>query len=573
MTSMLELLMERTGETKVPRYAKETFGFRGRVAASAEFKRIKQITRRVWCAQAIEEIRQAVQSEFAKDQLMDLWPVQALAIAEACMYKGGLFPIGVGRGKALISLLVPVALEAKRPLLIVPAQLREQTKNHVIPEMRKHFTLHPRLRIIGYSELSLEKNAKLLEEINPDLIVCDEVHRLRNPRAGRTRRMRRYMKEHPETMFVAMSGTISSRSIKDYAHVAEWALKGRCPLPMNWQELSDWADAIDAKVDEGRRVAPGALQEFCVGEENVRQGYRRRLVETPGVVATSDDELGTSLNIRAYDGLKIPSEVGRHIQHMRDCWETPNGDLIAEAVRLWRHVRQMALGYWGRWDPPGPRDWMDARKEWKSAVREKLKHSRELDTELQVHNWCRQQLESGVRDTDLTLSWHSWLRIKDTFKPNPVPEWISDYAAYECLQWAARIAASGKKGIIWVEHVPFGKKLTDVGLPYFGAGDNSIIDTKEPIIVASISAHGEGKNLQHRYSENLVTSPPTSGKVWEQLLGRTHRPGQEADEVNVEIFLHVDELRASFDQARSDAVYLEDTTGGRQKLNYANIVL
>jgi hypothetical protein len=200
-----------------------------------------------------------------------------------------------------------------------------------------------------------------------------------------------------------------------------------------------------------------------------------------------------------------------------------------------------------------------------------LKYSRELDTELQVNNWCRRHYASQT--SDLTEAWLNWSKIKGTFKPKSVPEWISDFALKACGRWGNSIEHSGRKGIIWTEHRAFGARLAEViDRPYFGAGDSSILDTKEPVIVASIAAHGEGKNLQ-RFSENLVTAPPTSGKVWEQLGGRTHRAGQEADEVNFEIFLHAEELRASFDQARADAVYLEDTTGGRQKLNYAQIVV
>jgi hypothetical protein len=74
-----------------------------------------------------------------------------------------------------------------------------------------------------------------------------------------------------------------------------------------------------------------------------------------------------------------------------------------------------------------------------------------------------------------------------------------------------------------------------------------------------------------RWSRNLVVAPPTSGKAWEQLLGRTHREGQQADEVSFEVFLPIQELKDCFERARADAKYLEETYGNRQKLNYADI--
>lgn len=96
-----------------------------------------------------------------------------------------------------------------------------------------------------------------------------------------------------------------------------------------------------------------------------------------------------------------------------------------------------------------------------------------------------------------------------------------------------------------------------------------ILDARGPVI-ASWHAHGEGKNLQH-WSKNLFVAPPSSGKTWEQVLGRTHRAGQQADEVVADVWLHAEELRASFIQARADARYIEATLGSRQKLCYANI--
>ena len=107
------------------------------------------------------------------------------------------------------------------------------------------------------------------------------------------------------------------------------------------------------------------------------------------------------------------------------------------------------------------------------------------------------------------------------------------------------------------------------GVPYFGAGDSRILDWKGPC-VASIAAHGTGKNLQH-WSSNLVVIPPTSGQVWEQLLGRTHRQGQQEDTVTAEVYLHHAAYEASMSQAFADA--LQDTLGNQQRLLYCDNTL
>ena len=127
---------------------------------------------------------------------MELWPNQAAALLE-CYQCDGLFaPIPVGQGKALISLLIPVILEAKNPVLIVPASLRNQTNDQVIPKMREHWKLHSNLTIIGYSELSQLDNKNILDVVNPDVIVLDEAHYLKNLRSARSKRFFRYLKKN-----------------------------------------------------------------------------------------------------------------------------------------------------------------------------------------------------------------------------------------------------------------------------------------------------------------------------------------------------------------------------------------
>jgi hypothetical protein len=559
--TLLTTLLERIGESKVPRFAKQGFGYRALVVESGEFRRIQNIERRTWNEDA-EEVKNVVETLTEHLQVpqgeMLLWPIQAVSLLEIGVYKGGFLPIGVGQGKALISLLSPVVLKAERPLLLVPAQLREQTLQYVIPKMSKHWILHPSLVVKGYEEISLEKNKDFLFDMQPDVIILDECHRCKNRKAGRTRRLLRYFKEHPETNCVAMSGTISKRSIKDWAHIAQWALRDRTPVPVTWNELVEWADAIDEGVPEDKVVHPGVLEQFCNEDENVRQGFRRRLIETPGVVASKEDDLGTSLRIQRIS-IEVPDKIKKMLLTLRKNWETPNGDIVVNAVDLWRHAREMSLGFWYRWEPTPPRDWLDARRKWKQYVRDVLTHNRRgLDTELQVWNEAK-------RDGDVP-QWHDWYMVKDTYKYEVVTEWEHDFAVEWCAKWAK------EGGIIWVSHPPFGVRLAQVtGLPYFGAGDNTILNSPSKSIIASISAHGEGKNLQ-RYSRNFVSCTPTSGKIWEQLLGRTHRKGQSVDEVTCDVLLHIEELKRSFEQARADAVYLEDTYGNRQKLNYADMV-
>jgi hypothetical protein len=559
------------------------------VHATQEFRRIEALPRRRWdvdptLGAATEELNALLRIPGGDQPCSEhcrcpksLWPNQAAALIELCTVHGLFGPIGVGKGKALITLLAPVVIGAERPVLFVPAQLRDQTLRKVIPMLRRHWRLSGRLRVVGYSELSLAKNKGMLHELAPDLILLDECHSVKNPQAARTKRLAEYMRQHPQTRVLAVSGSVTKRSLRDYWQLLLWALKpDLAPLPNAWRELADWADALDEGVPDEQRKGPGALTRLCDEGEGPRDGYRRRLVETPGVVATAQSELGVSLRI-VEAPVRVPGIVLGHMDRMRTTWTTPYGDEIAEAVELWRHMRELACGFFYRWDPSPPAGWLSARKAWKALVRETLKHNRRgLDSELLVSRWFARLADEGRGDEALVKIWREWHEVKDTCKPNTVAEWVDPFALHHAAAWLQQSQAEpGEGGIAWTEHVAFAERLAELsGFRYFGAGMKAsaeILDASGPII-ASIAAHSEGKNLQ-RWSRSLVVAPPSSGKTWEQLLGRTHREGQEADEVSYEVWLHADELRASLRQALADARYIEQTTGARQKLLYADLAV
>jgi hypothetical protein len=543
----------------------------GGVVRSNEFNRIHELPRRDWRKDYdIEELVELMTDWLKMPKgTMKLWPEQAVALHDLYEHKGLFAPIAVGRGKALISILAATVIGAERPVLFVPAQLREQTNKFVLPEMKEHWRVPKKLKVIGYSEISLAKNANLLFELQPDLLIFDEAHYIKNKNSARTKRIKRYLKQAEDVMVLTLSGTMTRKTILDYWQLINWSLKERAPLPKNWREITTWATSLDSDVPEEKRTPPGALVHFCKEGETPREGYQRRLTETPGVVASGEKELGTSLVIRALK-FQMPDVVVQALHKLRALWETPSGEMLTEAVTLWQKARELALGFWYEWDPPAPRDWLKAYKNWKSFVRETLKNNRRaLDSELQVWNECSRS------DLSSKHPWAEWERIKHIFKPNPVARWISDYAVIEFSDiMQAGYEAMGVPAICWVEHREFGKRLAEKsGYPVFLEGKKASLEILKQTgpIIASQHAHSEGKNLQHNYSCNIITSPSSTGKMWEQIIGRTHRDGQPADEVIVDTVMYTEDHYASFNQALRDAQYTEETLGTRQKLLYANI--
>jgi hypothetical protein len=218
------------------------------------------------------------------------------------------------------------------------------------------------------------------------------------------------------------------------------------------------------------------------------------------------------------------------------------------------------------WQPRPPENWLAARRSWAKFVRDTLSRSRTYDTELQVARACAagDLVDHGIHE--------SWKFIRDTFTPNTVPVWLDDTVLCDAAKWLE------EPGICWVEHVAVGERLaTLTGLPYFGRGGLDA-KTKTSIeawngkgCIASIAANNEGRNLQ-AWSRSYIMSMPPSGAIMEQLLGRCHRDGQEADEVSATIVLACREQFDGFMQARRDAEYIGTTTGQQQKLQIADYV-
>jgi len=497
--------------------------------------------------------------------------VQAIALYEAVECGGMFGPIRVGGGKTLLSFLVASVLEAKRPLLLLPAALIEKTRQER-ETLARHWRLPTNLQIKSYEILGRVSCAEELKYIRPDLLIADEVHRLKNHRAGVTRRVTRYLKENPDTKFVGMSGTIMKSSLRYFGHILRWCLKDSAPIPLTEDELGVWADALDENSNPLARVKPGAIFDLGARPDGgdalsaARQIFQKRLLETPGVVASGNrDDVGCSLYIKAleYECAPVTDE---HFKTLRTLWETPDGWAFSQALELRRHALTLSIGMHHIWDPRPPVEWLTARREWAAFVRETLAHSRTLDTELQVANAC----DAGLLSSTALRNWRD---IRDTFTINPKPMWHDDSALKVCETWL-----KGPPGIVWTEHVFFAKALAKrAGVQYYGAdglaedGRTNILDTTGKMsIVVSIQANSTGRNLQ-AFSRNLVTSPPPGASGWEQLLGRTHRPGQKADEVTVDVLVGCREHHDAFEKALEASKAAADTMGHDQKLLLSDV--
>jgi hypothetical protein len=316
-----------------------------------------------------------------------------------------------------------------------------------------------------------------------------------------------------------------------------------------------WAEALDVKTEHRRPL--GALKKFAPEDptlDGVRAAFGERLRHTPGIIASRGGEVAASIRVELAK-VHVP-EIAEAVRRMRSTWCTPGGEEFSEPADLWRHARELANGFYYRWDPAAPEDWLWSRSECTRFVREKLKRSRTYETPAQIM--------AAFEDVAVV---QDWVAIRDTFKPNPVPVWITDAVI--------DMAAASPEELIWVEHRAVGQRLQEKhGIPYFGqqgldSAGNSVIEHRGRCAVSQ-AACSAGFNLQ-RYNTNLLLNFTPMGLRLEQLMGRTHRPGQEADTVWFRVLCAVGEQLAGFEQAQRDADYEQRMTGQHQKLCLADV--
>lgn len=582
------------------------------VFADAEFRRIRDLPTRPqeWTAEQAEEgVRLLTEHFRLPGGRMLLKPIQARALCEAMDYGKLVGEIGAGHGKTLLSLLLFTAWDAKRGLLLVPAHLREKTKDDYAA-LAQHWRLlplldldasaitRPHIRLLSYQSLSTVRFAAFLDEYQPDVVVGDESHSLSRLSSARSKRFFRYLREARKALvikgappgggvkFSPLSGTPRRKSIRECAHIYAAALGDGSPFPNEYPTLEQWCYALDEGVRDDARLSAGALAAFA-GTPNpsldeVRRGIRDRLLATPGVVSTRESEIGVSLVFQVRP-ITVPEPVRECLRGIREHFQLPTGETFDTGIAAWNHAREAATGFVYRWDPPAPEEWTQARQAWQRFVTTAMDappRGMHLDSPLQVWN----AVAAGkFGEPEAVTEWADWNAIRPTFEPNPVPHWLSDYLVKDAEEWALRTG-----GIVWVAHTSAFAKAEATGLaegdaeadlarmfsriPYFGAGPSGEgIKTHRGPCVASYRAHGTGRNLV-QWNRALWMAFPSSGSAVEQLAARHHRQGQQADEVKIEFYCHSREMIAALRTAIADAKFMSALNGNDQRILTATIL-
>lgn len=571
-------------------------------------------------------------------------PEQAEAIRVFEAIAGGIFPIRVGRGKTGVSIgcaeLAHRDMGVRRSLLMMPPSVCPQFEVAVrfwrdrIPMGAATFRyLHrlpradrarlvnspaPACFVMPYSLLSQPDAMDLIAAIQPQLVIADEAHLLKDYRAARTKRLMHFLEEElkPEPMFVAMDGTFTKKSMMEYHHLAVLALKDRSPLPRTpsmaffWDQLTQ-SSAIEAAPALQHNMKPLVEwaserhpdEKFPLGEvETYRRAFRHRFTSAPGVVASGEDQIDCSLTIRNTPAPEPNKELTGLIQTVLNTYTTPNGDEIDYAIHAHKWTWELSAGFWNKLAWPSV-EWLakyrkldersakdlltrsqDHHKVLQAYHRELRKFLKDspagLDTPLMVANKILRDGGDGLPDEMVGLYWASKnLEFDGMLERQGSAVRVDDFKVRKAVEWAKERG----RGLIWVWHKEMGKwvaeALREVGLPVVEApaGENALFiepTTYDKVCVASIGAHHVGKNMQGEvgrgFNEQFVLQWPRDASVAEQMMGRTHRTGQKEDEVVVDTIRTTEADHLDFAACVSDSCYVQQTLGTSQKLLFAD---
>ena len=478
----------------------------------------------------------------------------------------------------------------------------------------------PGVYVMPYSLMSSTDANDLLAAIDADMVVADEAHKLKNPRSACTKRLMHFVKNREEApICVFMSGSMTTKSVMDYHHLIDAALGDGSPLPRKQSLAYTWGLVIDSNgspspglvANTFSRIitwANNAFQEekakFNTGAaiKNARNAFRARLTTTPGVVATADDRPAASLAIDNWECGDHGMELQDLIYRCKEEYVTPQGEPIDHAIHVYKWLRELSSGFYNSLVWPETETFAKNRRISVEEAGSRIARSKEhLEAQQAYHSELREFFKDAPigldtpTDVGLAISrgnaeipgslarlWHEMKGLDFEGRPDriSIPVRVDDYKIQAVVKWAKEY----KTGVIWTYHREFGEwcmeALTAAGLnpAHAPSGADELIESLgdpgrggkgDRLVVASIPAHGVGRNLQ-KFQNQLFAEWPRSSMLAEQTLGRVHRTGQEMDEVLVHTL-----IKTQFDEINraatlNDAAYALQTLGASQRVLYAD---
>lgn len=488
----------------------------------------------------------------------------------------------------------------------------------------------PYLHLVPYTILSHHESSDKLQKLNPDLIVADEAHNLADAGAVRTSRVLREFRNDPRKRFLCMSGSMDNTSIRNSAHLKAMALKFGSPAPLDPDTLIEWAGALDPvkmqpPTAPGKlRIFCPHVEKATT--DDVLEGLQLRGAATPGVITTRESVVEhIELHIREAVVPEIPTEIRAALANLRDNKMRPDGEVLLDAFAVNRCALELSCGFFYKWvfpigtDPLLIEEWRSARQAWFRELRYFVEARREYLDSPYLCQLAAQRAWGELESVDATdfsprgdsifddeeedeesttmtpagvtvhdsymaalqntfqndrpkphwkaTHWPRWSKVRKLIRPISKAERMSPFLVAHVSELALR-----EVGIVWYARRAFGVWVSELsGLPLHSGGTHAgrLINAEkgDRSIVASIKSHGIGRNgLQFKFHRQWVPNPPSDPRGWEQLLGRTVRPGQMERIVYADFFRHTREMRKCVDKALRTSSFVELYNGNKQKL-------
>jgi hypothetical protein len=515
--------------------------FAREVEESPDFERIQALPRRkVTLAKgeaAAELLTPMLATKEGLRRGVRLRPWQALPLLELAQLRKGFFGGSTGIGKTLALFLAPTVVEAKKPLLILPGNLVDDTWTKFAAYQRDWRAPRPMYNLISFEALQSDDNWNYLQRYEPDFIAIEECHKLRNPERAVCKRIDRYQRKHKGGLVMfPVSGSPINVSVFDIAHFLIWSHQKAAPVPHNKAEREMWAAAVDLNEPRrGQRPGVGVLVDLVpklkprptrVG--TARRAFMKRLLLTPGIVIADDTECDAPLDV-VFEVAPDDPKLDVVFKGWRLKFKMPDGQIAGDLFSQLRWEDELSSGFFQKWDPAPPEEWREACGAKNDFVRYWVKRSTEasrpLDTEgavLRAH-----KTHPVVQE---------WLKIKPTFTPKTVPTWLSSSVVDRAARYIRK-----HNGLVVVRSPLVGRAIARAaGVNYYGSkgldasGRYIERERKGRGAVMSLKANAEGRNLQYLWHDMLWVSVPRNALELEQGISRIHRYGQtEACKVRI----------------------------------------
>jgi len=481
------------------------------------------------------------------------------------------------------------------------------------------------LYVCSYHTLSSKDATDILEAINPCCIICDEAQNVAGTKSSaRANRFRSFVSQHqPEV--IPLSGTMTRKSVMEYFFLAKHALGKYNFLPNSSGMAEEWAGALDSSAPNmsafrnDNRPRPGPIKHLITwchanfrGVDlppnlvGFRRAFAKRMGSAPGVIkSTVKDPVGSGLifsnnQIEDKESREGWQKLQDHLEVLVEDFQTPSGLELTCAMNVWGYRYQMeATGFYYDlyWREPEElakvrkisvveatrildksRALHELHKQYQAALRWWIKNNSrpKLDTPALIGINMYNHGDKHVGPT-LYIAWKAWkdYMFDEVEVRQQRPVRVCDFKVKAVADDAQK---DGKGGIIWYTHAEMGVWMMDVlkerGIeaihcPRGDWANKLLADSsklKGKLIVASLTAHSTGKDLQFGFCNNYYLQSPVSATTAEQSMGRTHRPGQKADEVTAKFYLATDFDHAHFNGLLNDTAYVQQSTGGFMKL-------